>query len=379
MFTTLLLILAFAYFTMMLVVSIAVKRSRPSFDHDFTPSVSVIIAARNEEHRIMACLESISRLAYPADKLEILVVNDESTDNTVALVERYASTNPRLRLLHSSKESGLRGKVNALNEGIKSSRGDILMFTDADCVVPSTWVKETVKYYADFSVGLVAGFTLLKSVNLFERVQALDWFAQFTMASGAVALGVPITAVGNNLSVRRTAYDRTGGYEQIPFSVTEDHALFKAIVESSGFSVRFPLERGTLVQSLPCQGLRDLLHQKLRWFSGGMHLDASAIIVFAAMYLLKLLLVFNLFVPSWEGTVAILLSITADALLVFPSLQIFRRMELLATSIPFSLYLIGYILVLPVVLVFRRKVVWKGREFAGDTTKKKAPRNPGGL
>ncbi len=378
MLTTLLLILAVLYFAMMLTAAAAARRAHPPFDRNHIPSVSVIIAARNEEHRIKQCMESVIRLEYPADKLEIIVVNDGSTDNTAELVEKYAGRDSRIRLLHSPKNSGLRGKVNALNHGIKSSRCEILMLTDADCIVQSSWVRETAKYYADPGVGLVAGFTFLKPENLFERIQALDWFAQFTIASGAVALRVPITAVGNNLSVRRAAYDRTGGYEQIPFSVTEDHALFKAVVESSGFIARFPLDYGTLVESLPCPRFRELLHQKLRWFSGGMSLNASAIAVFSAIYLLKLLLVAAIPFPSWEGVFAWTLSFVADALLLIPTLRAFGKMKLLSACIPFSLYLISYILILPVLLVFRRPVAWKGREFAGGTTNKKASQTLGG-
>ncbi|CAG0975906.1 partial Beta-monoglucosyldiacylglycerol synthase, partial [Anaerolineae bacterium] len=148
------------------------------------PFVSVVVAARNEEHNIGRCLESMSRLTWPRDQLEVIIVNDRSEDATPAIVREYAARFPFIALLSAAPGTGhLAGKTNAVTQGIDASKGEIIMMTDADCAVPPSWIEETVKYYTADGIGLVPGFTAIRARNLFEAIQTIDWFALFTVAS----------------------------------------------------------------------------------------------------------------------------------------------------------------------------------------------------
>jgi len=191
---------------MMLILSIGIeKATQAPRVEDFEPPVSIIVAARNEECYIQSCIESLSKIDYPSAKLEIIIVNDGSTDRTAGIVESYTAANASIKLVTASKGVGnLRGKANALSQGIHVSTGEILMFTDADCTMPNTWVKETVKYFKD-NVGIVGGFTLLNISNIFDGMQALDWVFLFELAAATAGLKRPLTVIGNNLSVRKSA------------------------------------------------------------------------------------------------------------------------------------------------------------------------------
>ena len=181
------------------------KADRAPAADGYEPTVSVIVAARNEEERIAECLASLARLEYPAAKLEIIVVDDRSTDRTAELIGRSSAHHPSMRGITSgTPEGSLRGKANALLHGIEASRGEILMFTDADCRVPHTWVRETVSFFDD-ATGVVGGFTMLDAGGSFEGMQQLDWLFLFGVASSAAGWGMPLTAIGNNLSIRRKA------------------------------------------------------------------------------------------------------------------------------------------------------------------------------
>lgn len=369
MLSILLIILAVSYFGLMTAFAASAMRSSHSFDRSFRPTVSIIIAARNEEANIAQCLDSILRLTYPRGQLEVIVVDDQSSDRTSEIVAGYSKSYNHIRLDRTvDGEGNLRGKANAVDTGIQSSTGEILLFTDADCTVPTGWVEETIKYYTGPSIGLVAGFTFLKSSHLFGQIQALDWFSQFTMASGALGLGFPITAVGNNLSVRRTTYDETGGFHKIPFSVTEDHALFKAIVENTGFATRFPLDLKTLVESQPCKSVSELFRQKKRWFTGGLNLDILSIVVFSAIYLLKLILIVVSFVNPSLFTILLLgFTYAAEVILTLPAIVMLRKLHLLWITPLFFLYFALYTLLLPPIVLANRKVSWKDRKYEADT------------
>ena len=344
-----LLVFASIYAIVILVFAIAVSSAQYPSDTSIQPTVSIVIAARNEEENIERCLSSVTELSYPTHLLEVIVVDDRSTDKTQAIVSEFSKNYPYINLLVSSPPVGhLRGKVNAVTQGIELSKGEILFFTDADCVVPKGWLRETVKYYTDESVGIVAGFTSLRANNWFECVQALDWFILFSVAAATIKLHFPVTAVGNNLSVRRKAYDQVGGYRNLPFSVTEDYALFHAIISKTKFTARFPLDTTTLVESGACKSWKELYVQRKRWFRGGRDMDFKRLAVFGVLYAFHLFMLVSLVIlRSPVVWLALLLKVAVDFLLAVPALNTFRRWNLVKYFLQFQLYYIFYVLAFP--------------------------------
>ncbi len=367
MLEDLLLVFTLLYAVQIGIFAIGAHRSRYDTDPSYRPSVSVIIAARNEAANIATCLDSLTLLTYPKEILEVIVVNDNSTDATAQIIEEYGRRHTFVRLCNATEDpnGNLHGKPNAVAQGADIARGDILLFTDADCTVPTGWVEETVKYYSNEKVGLVAGFTSLKWSNVFEAVQALDWFMLFSIAAATTRLKFPVTAVGNNLSVRRRAYDAVGGFRGIPFSITEDYALFHAITTRTGYTARFPTDAGTLVESRPCPSAGSLYRQKKRWFIGGADMNLKSIALFSTGFIFKTLLLLNLFV---NGLASVLLpfvvKMIADVMVVRPALSRFGKTQLLMYLVPFEIYYIIYVVAFPPIVLLNRRVLWKGRNFS---------------
>ncbi|MBS1788266.1 MAG: glycosyltransferase family 2 protein [Acidobacteria bacterium] len=125
---------------------------RPVRKDDFTPSVSVIIAAYNEERDLPEKLENVLSLDYPKDKLEVIVVSDCSTDGTDEIVGRYADRG----VILDRQEQRL-GKTRAQQQAAKISTGEILVFSDATTIYRSDALKQIVRSFADPEVGCVAG------------------------------------------------------------------------------------------------------------------------------------------------------------------------------------------------------------------------------
>ncbi len=150
------------------------KRNRNYISESSDLFVSVIIAARNEETNLPNCLESAANQTYPNSKYEIIVVNDGSTDRTEAVCLNFVQRYPYIKLINAKEDPNLRGKANALAQGIDAARGEIILITDADCVVLPTWVEQTAKRYGK-GIELIGGFTLQKADTPFEGMQSLDW------------------------------------------------------------------------------------------------------------------------------------------------------------------------------------------------------------
>jgi cellulose synthase/poly-beta-1,6-N-acetylglucosamine synthase-like glycosyltransferase len=324
----------------------------------------VIVAARNEEHNIGRCLDSMSRLTWPRELLEIIIVNDRSDDATPAIVRDYAARFPFITLVSATPGTGhLAGKTNAVTQGIDASKGAIIMMTDADCAVPPSWIEESVKYYTADDIGLVPGFTIIRHTNLFEAIQTIDWFSLFTVASATNSMGFPVTAVGTNFTVRRAAYDAVGGYRKIPFSVTEDYALFNAVTSAPGYRAVFPMDPKALVASEPCPNWKDLYRQRKRWFTGGKGMDLKSIAIFAVVWLLNAGIIGGMFIDPRGALLALSIKTIADLALVLPGIVRFRQPALLAAFPFYEIYFFLYVLLFPPIVLVHGNVAWKGRDF----------------
>ncbi|RFP63490.1 glycosyltransferase [Hymenobacter lapidiphilus] len=232
------------------------------------PRVSILIAARDEEAAIACCLEAIRNLDYPPELVEVLLGNDGSTDATAAVAEAamqgYAGT---FRVLDIRENLGLaRGKANVLAQLARVATSDYFFITDADIAVPASWLRGLLAWTGP-GVGIVTGLTLVTGPRLFHRLQGLDWLLSLGLVQVVTDLGQPVTAMGNNMLISREAYEATGGYEALPFSVIEDFELFKA-VRARGFGYRNLFRPEVLAESLPIYTWRGLLHQRRRWMLG---------------------------------------------------------------------------------------------------------------
>ncbi len=130
-----------------------IKSSKYKID-DITPSVTIIIAAYNEEDFIVETVQNKLSLDYPSDKLEIIVVSDASSDDTDTLVTSIAEQNSRVIFL---RQQNRRGKTAALNTAAEVATGEILVFSDANSIYNKSTLLNLVKPFADSSVGYVTG------------------------------------------------------------------------------------------------------------------------------------------------------------------------------------------------------------------------------
>jgi len=180
------LIYVYAGYPLLLIaISLLFRKRRPELVSSHTPSISMLIAAYNEEAGILEKMEQTVALDYPADKLEIIVLSDGSTDQTDTIVESFRDKRVRLLRVEDRK-----GKTNAQNVGVKEANSDILVFSDATTVYHSLALKRLARNYADPRVGAVSG-----------RYQYFD-------ASGDSPTGLGTMAFWNYENLIKTAQSR---------------------------------------------------------------------------------------------------------------------------------------------------------------------------
>ncbi|WP_338876974.1 glycosyltransferase [Spirosoma sp. SC4-14] len=326
------------------------------------PSVSILIAARNEETTILACLEAIARLQFPAEELEVLIGNDQSTDRTRAVVADYIADKPSFRLIDiSAVWLDLPGKANVLAQLNTLARGEYRFFTDADTVVAPDWIAVMQTYMTE-STGIVTGITLPEGPRLFHKLQTIDWLYNLTLVHLASEVGWPVTAMGNNMAVRREAYDAVGGYEALPVSVVEDYTLFRAIV-SKGFGFRNVLNEQLLARTKPVDTAKQFFQQRKRWMRGAMDLPIWMRVLLFGQYLtLPILVAVGYLLPTLASSLYVIV-VFFQALTISFGLSRIRQTKLWPYALLFGIYqlMIGPASVLYYFLTPR--IEWKGRSY----------------
>ncbi len=363
-FDTFLFIVTILYICQICVFIIGLKLNKDITKNDKRYFASIIIAARNEEKNITDCLNSILNQTYPSSLYEIIIANDNSTDRTELICQDFINQHSNIKIVNVKTEVNTKGKANALAQGIENANGEILLITDADCIVPNTWVEEIIRRYED-NVGLVGGFTLQKSSTPFEGMQSLDWTFILGLAAAWAGLKYPLGGIGNNLSFRKSTYDETGGYRKLKFSVTEDYTVVQAILSSpKRWKYVYPIDRKLLVESKPCNDWQTLIRQKHRWGKGGLDLKFAGLVVMLIGFLMH---VSPFIILYWGGvlqaTTALVLKFSSDYFFLHYILKKLNKVDDLRWFYWFEIYFIFYVIALPFLVFFGGKVKWKGREF----------------
>lgn len=272
-----------------------VKKSSPD-----EPTISVLVAARNEAQRIRPGLESLTKLNYPPARFEIILVDDASDDETADIIQEYAKQFPNWHLIRLKEKSReLKGKKNALAEALKIAKGDLVFTTDADCQVPPNWLKNMSAYF-DSGTNMVLGHsplrvakgfigTFLKFDNLFSAI----------VAAAPAKLGFAHTSVGRNLAYRRSAIDRIDGYHALKkFRSGDDVHLTERFRRKAQGKIDYCAHPDTFVYTFPPSSTKEIFHQQLRKNSKVLKKSWPTILFSILIFLAYMLFIFLPFIIS---------------------------------------------------------------------------------
>jgi peptidoglycan-N-acetylglucosamine deacetylase len=245
-------------------LAVARRRRQPRYDANVVLlPVSVVIAAYNEEMVIRRTLETLLNSTYPF--LELLVVNDGSTDRTAIEVEAMMERDPRIRLINQPN----RGKWAALNNGTAQARGDILVTLDADTIFTPDTVANLVRQFAvdpDGRLGAVAGVVRVgnRERNLLTRWQGLEYLTQIGVERSAYAqLGAVPIIPGACAAWRKAAITEVGGYSHA--TLAEDCDLTLSLHQARW---RVSQDDEALAYTEAPDHADALLAQRIRWTFG---------------------------------------------------------------------------------------------------------------
>ncbi|QSE97174.1 glycosyltransferase [Fulvivirga lutea] len=319
--------------------------------------VSVLIAARNEAANIKACLQSLIRQDYPNELVQILVGDDQSEDETYQLAKDELQHNSNSKVLKIERNVGhQKGKANVLAQLANQASGDVFLITDADMQLPASWVRSMVGSLKN--EGIVTGVTYVEGNNY----QSIDWIFSLGIIKVLKDVGQPVTTMGNNMMITKKAYQAVGGYESIPFSITEDFELFKH-VRNKGFDIVQLFNPAVLGKTKPVSGFINLLNQRKRWMKGAVQLPKLIVLLLLvqALYFPALILLI-----SYNLQLGLSLMIIKILFQTFFILRCLNSLELkysFGQLIIYEFYSIIVSLSSAIYYLLPAKVSWKGRKY----------------
>lgn len=336
----------------------AIKKEKIPKEYQEWPNVSILVAARNEEHNIRRCIDSVVMLDYPAHKLEVLIGDDASEDDTLQVLTDLARKYTRIKVISIREKLGnARGKANVLAQLAKVATGDFYFITDADIAVPQTWIKDMLRTH-DEGTGIVTGITGIADNNL----QDIDWLFSLGMIKVLTDINVPVTAMGNNMYITKEAYQAVGGYEAIPFSVTEDYELFNQVQKKRFKAVQL-YNKEVLAQSRSVRGFLNLLNQRKRWMRGAVQLPAAVLTLLMTQALYYPSLIALLFLNVYLAAAIFVIKTLLQSLFITQLYRKINRKFNYTALLIYEFYAMTLSFSSSLFFLIPTKIIWKGRKY----------------
>lgn len=261
---------ALAYLLIMLLISLGwylTKVFVPLSIDDFK-KVSVIVAVRNEEANIKNLLASLLHQSYPKNLFEVTIVDDNSDDKTLQIIEKFKHENPDLNI--NVVISKGQGKKEALKEGIEFINNQIIITSDGDCIVGRDWIMNYISFFENNNAQLVFGPVFYhNSKRLIQKIFSLEFATLVASGAGSSGIGLPLMGNGANMAFRKSAFDKVKiGMSGDKFASGDDVFLMHSIAAKFGNkSVKFIKNKQSIVETTAPESGTTFFNQRVRWGS----------------------------------------------------------------------------------------------------------------
>ena len=339
---------------------------------------SIIIPFRNEAENLPALLYSLSNLDYPRSYFEIILVNDDSEDNSLQACFNFKQSHPNLVFsIINNKRKTNSPKKDAIITAIEASRFENILTTDADCIVPSKWLEAYNESVLGTKANLIAGPVSFlngpsnkeKFLNYLIAFQDLDFMSLQAVSIGAFGLKKPFMCNAANMCYKKDAFLNAEGYVgNSNISGGDDVFLLQKFIELN-YPVSYLKSEVAIVKTKPQPSLESLFSQRIRWAAKATaYKSAFAKLVGLIVLLVNLFLVIGLILTllnkvNYELVLfSFLIKFLVDFILLYHSAVFFRK-KLILSHYLWSSLLYPFFSTTVAIASFFSGFQWKGRNF----------------
>lgn len=343
------------------------KTSTSKPENTFT----VIIPFRNEAKNILALLKSLSRLDYPKELFEIILVNDDSNDNSVEIIKQFKIQNSKIKIfIFDNILKSNSPKKDAIETGIKKSNFNWIVTTDSDCIIPKKWLFIFDKFIQKNNSKMIcAPVTYSSNNSLLVQFQLLDFISLIGSTIGGFGIKKPFLCNGANLCYDKKAFHQVNGFEgNNNISSGDDIFILEKMTANFPNGVHFLKAYDALVVTKPQPTFKSLVSQRVRWASKtsnynnwyGKFVGISVLLMNLLFIILFSITLFKFF--SWKIFILLfLIKFLVDFRLILKTLILTKQTEniifypIIAVFHPFFIIFTSFL------SVFKIRYKWKGR------------------
>jgi cellulose synthase/poly-beta-1,6-N-acetylglucosamine synthase-like glycosyltransferase len=336
--------------------------------------ISVIVAARNEEKNIGKLIAAIQKQNYPSHLFELIIVDDHSTDKTTDVIKPFLNNQIQLIPLRLADKATIAYKKAAIDIGIKNSKGDLIITTDADCIMSENWLSTIAAFYEQHHPKMIVMPVVIKNNHSFlELFQTLDFMSLQGITGAAVHQKIHGMCNGANLAYTRKVFNEVNGFAGIDHIASgDDMLLMHKISRNYKNEILFLKSKNVIVETQPETNIIGFINQRIRWASkADKYEDKSLFPVLLLVYLVNLLmaiLFFKFMFFNFEFSIfnfyfflLLIIKTATELYFLFPISRFFGYTKLLCWFPLFQPFHIVYTVVAGWMGKFGR-YKWKGRD-----------------
>ncbi|MFN4082795.1 MAG: glycosyltransferase [Bacteroidia bacterium] len=329
---------------------------------------TVIIPARNEEKNLKHCVESIINQNYPQELIEIIIVDDNSDDNTFAIADDFRIKYKNITILKTN-DFKVSGKKHAITIAIQNAKNDYCVLTDADCRCSENWLLSINSFLQKNQTVFIYAPVTFTEYTLFQKIQALEFAGLVGIGGAAINLKNPNMCSASNMVVLKNVFIEVDGYkDNLHLSAGDDELLLQKIFKHYPNQVYFLKSKQAIVTTDANHTVKQLTDQRRRWVSNSTKYENIYItLILIGAYIFNFSIAFNLIYGIFNqsflicGLVQLILKIIVEGGFLYNVLKLFNKQ-----------YLIRYLLLAQPLHIFYVIVIgiwaninaynWKGRQ-----------------
>jgi poly-beta-1,6-N-acetyl-D-glucosamine synthase len=334
--------------------------------------ISIIIPFRTEADTILTCLKGITEQEFPKELTEIILVDDNSEDNTTQLAEDFLKEKQIVYKLIDLKEIKLTGKKTAIEQGVSVASGSIIITRDADIYTEGKlWLKSIAYQFANSNADLIFPLVVLSGASFIQAFQQFENMAIISIGYAFAKLKLPFVCSGANLAYRRDKFLKANPYKDNKNIASGDDMFLLQSFIKEGFSITSAKNKNMIVYTEAETSFKSFLNQRLRWASKAKSLNIKTAWGIASLLFLTNLLLLICIISSVFSSAnikfclfALLYKCIIDFLLLFLAAIMFKQKPNFVLYLPAfiaNLFYVPFITMASILI----KPSWKGRKISG--------------
>ncbi len=345
-----------------LVITLLLKNKWQTFSarqtpEDFLPKtpISVLVAAKNESENIGSLVHHLLAQNYPKNLVEFIIVNDHSTDDTLAQIAKI-NLPDNFHVIDAISN----GKKAAITQGVALANGELMVTTDADCVMGAQWLQSIAWLYETQQPKFMASpVAFYREESFLERFQSLDFLGMMLITGAGIQSNKFYMANGANMAFPKSVFESVNGYEGNQHIASgDDMFLVNKVAQRFPKGVQFNKNLDALVRTRAAVTWSSFFRQRIRWGSKNTASEDKVLkIILAWVFFTSFWLV--LFVGAKYWVLVLLLKLVGDYVLLREASAYFGRKDLLRVFVPSFVVHTIYIAVIGLISLFWNKVRWK--------------------